>query len=73
LSASRTLNDFEVLASPLDLAHVTGHFHAAHHGAGEETLADCARTAMPTFRAVRRVATGKRMAANNTFKATGLW
>ena len=47
-----------------------GHFHAAHDGAGEKALADCARTAAPAFCAVRGITPTEVVALHNTFKPT---
>jgi hypothetical protein len=63
------LNDFEVLGGAGDLAHVTGHFHAAHDGTGEQALADGAGATMQAFGAVGGITTGEPVTFDDTFKA----
>src|ERR1043166_8124919 len=63
------LNDFEILAGALDLAHVTGHAHGAHDRSWKQARADRAGAAVPTLCAVRSIASRERMAANRAFKA----
>ena len=63
------LDDFQILRGALDLAHVTGHPHAAHDRAGEQTLTDCAGATMPAFGTVRGITTAEIMALHDTFKA----
>ena len=66
------LNDFEVLRRALHLAHVTGHFHAAHNCAGKQALANGAGATMPAFGAVRRITAAESVPGHDTFKATAL-
>ena len=66
------LDDFQVLGSALDLAHMAGHLHPAHDSAWEQALADCAGAAMPPFGAVGRITTAKPVAADDTFEAAAL-
>ena len=66
------LDDLQVLSRAADLAHMAGHFHPAHNGAGEQALADGARTAMPALGAVGRVTTGEPVTLDDTFETAAL-
>src|SRR5208337_4277515 len=66
------LHDLEVLGGAADLAHVAGHFHAAHDRAGKEALADGAGAAVPALGAVGRIAPSKAVPAHHAFKTAPL-
>ena len=66
------LDNLEILGGAADLAHVAGHFHAAHDGAGEQALANGAGAAVPALGAVRGVAASEGVPAHDAFKATAL-
>src|SRR3954447_16301515 len=62
------LDDFQALNGALNLAHVTGHPHAAHHCAWEQALTDRAWTTAPAFGTVGGVTTAEIMPLHDTFK-----
>ena len=62
----------EVLSGAPDLAHVSRHPHAAHDGAGKQTLADGTGTSSPSLGAVGRVAAAEIMTFHHTLKAATL-
>ena len=66
------LDDFKVLRCAPDLAHVAGHFHAAHDGAGKQALANGSGTPMPAFRTVSGITAGEMMALDDALKAAPL-
>src|SRR5882724_9789499 len=66
------LDHLEILGRPPDLPHMTRHFHAAHDRPRKQSLTDGARTAMPAFGAVCRIAAPKMMPLNYALEAATL-
>ena len=58
----------QILRGAAHLAHVAGHLHATHDGAGKQALPDGPRTPPPALRAVRGVAAPESVPFHHPFE-----
>src|SRR5437016_2396961 len=63
------LDHQQVLGGAANLAHVTGHFQTASHGAGKQTAANGAAATVPALGAVRAVTTAEMVPLDDALKA----
>ena len=56
----------------LHLAHMSGHLHAPHNCAGEQSLSNRARTAMPALGTMSHITPAKAVTFHDAFKSTTL-